>query len=381
MNEANSSTRLLFVDNVRIFLTFLVIMHHTLITYGGSGGWYFKDPLTDKATSIVFSVLCGLNQGFFMALFFFISAYFVPGSYTRKKTWQFLNDRLIRLGIPILIYSSIINPIMVYLLSPEPEKPFLEYYLLYFKSGAVFNGNGPLWFLVALLIFAICYCIWREFVKDHTDGVSVQKHPSIQFLTLAVISIGISAFLIRLWFPINGGATILNIQLAFVAQYIVVLILGTIAYKNDWFRSITDSQGKQWLNIALISISFFGAIAILSGGLEGDPVKMFGGFHWQSFSFAIWEGVYGVGMCIGLVLLFRKKVNTQGRVKKMLSDNAYTIYIIHAPVLVGISSLVVGIPFPPAVKFAMVLPIVLGLCFTISHFILRRIPGAKRVLG
>ena len=381
MNEAKSSTRLLFVDNMRIFLTFLVVMHHTLITYGGSGGWYFKDPLTDKVTSIVFSVLCGLNQGFFMALFFFISAYFVPGSYTRKKTWRFLNDRLIRLGIPIIIYSSIMNPIMVYLLWSKSEKPFLEYYLLYYQSGAVFNGNGPLWFLVALLIYAICYCIWQEFVKDHTDGVTVQKPPSMRFLALVIFIIGISAFLIRLWFPINGGATILNIQLAFVAQYIVVLILGTIAYKNDWFRSITDSQGKQWLNIALISISFFGAIGILSGGLEGEPVKMFGGFHWQSFSFAIWEGVYGIGMCIGLVVFFRKKVNTQGKIKKMLSDNAYAIYIIHAPVLVGISSLVANMSFSPALKFVVVLPIVLGLCLTISHFILRRIPGAKRVLG
>lgn len=381
MNEAKSSTRLLFIDNVRIFLTFLVVMHHTLITYGGSGGWYFKDPLTDKVTSIVFSVLCGLNQGFFMALFFFISAYFVPGSYNRKKTWRFLSDRLIRLGIPIIIYSSIINPIMVYLLWSKPGKPFCEYYLSYFQSGAVFNGTGPLWFLVALLIYAICYCIWREFVKDHTDGVTVQKRPSMRFLALAVFSIGISGFLIRLWFPVNGGATILNIQLAFVAQYIVALILGTIAYKNNWFSSITDSQGKQWLNIALISIFFFGAIAVLSGFPESEPVKMFGGFHWQSFSFAIWEGVYGIGMCIGLVVFFRKKFNTQGKIKKMLSDNAYAIYIIHAPVLVGISSLVVNTSFPPAIKFVVVLPIVLGLCLIISHFILRRIPGAKRVLG
>ena len=125
MSEAKSSTRLLFVDNVRIFLTFLVVMHHTLITYGGSGGWYFKDPLTDKVTSFVFSVLCGLKPGLFHGPLFLYQCVFRSGSYTRKKTWQFLSDRLIRLGIPIIIYSSIINPIMVYLLSSKTGKAIL----------------------------------------------------------------------------------------------------------------------------------------------------------------------------------------------------------------------------------------------------------------
>jgi len=169
--------------------------------------------------------------------------------------------------------------------------------------------------------------------------------------------------------------------LAFVVQYIVVLILGILAYRHDWFRTIPDSQGKGWLDIALYSIFLFGAVAILSGGLEGDPSKMFGGFHSQAFAYAVWEGVYGIGMCIGLVVLFRRKVNTQGRVSKIISDNVYTIYIIHASVLVGVSSLFVGIFLPPAVKFAIVLPIVLVVCFAFSDFVLRRIPRAKRVLG
>ncbi len=381
MNKTRPSSRLLFIDNLRILLTFLVIMHHTMITYGGAGSWYFMDQRTDEVTSIIFTIFCGLNQGFFMALFFFISAYFVPGSYNRKKTWPFLKDRLIRLGIPILIYSAIVNPIMVYIISIELEMTFLEYYLWYFKSGAVFDGNGPLWFIVALLIFTVCYCVWRQIAKRNPGEISEQKPPNTRLLVAAIIIIGVPAFFIRLWFPMNGGAVILNIQLTFAVQYIVILILGILAYEYDWFRSIPDSQGKRWLHIALFSIFFYGAIGILSGGLEGDPSKLFGGFHWQSFAYAVWEGVYGIGMCIGLVVLFRRKVNTQGKVTKTISDNAYTIYIIHAPVLVGISSLFSGILFPLAVKFVIVLPIVLVICITCSHFILRRIPGAKRVLG
>jgi len=140
-----------------------------------------------------------------MALFFFISAYFVPGSYDRKGPGQFLKERFIRLGIPILIYSVVVNPIMVYLILPELETTFPEYYLWYFQSGEVFNGNGPLWFIVALLIFTVCYCVWRRIAKENSGGAFVQKPPSTQLFVAAIIIIGVPAFLMRLWLPVIGG--------------------------------------------------------------------------------------------------------------------------------------------------------------------------------
>jgi len=38
--------KLFYIDNVKIILTILVILHHTFITYGASGGWYYtqKQP-------------------------------------------------------------------------------------------------------------------------------------------------------------------------------------------------------------------------------------------------------------------------------------------------------------------------------------------------
>jgi len=93
------------------------------------------------------------------------------------------------------------------------------------------------------------------------------------------------------------------------------------------------------------------------------------------------ESIYCIGMCIGLVALFRKKWNTQGKASKTVSGNAYTIYLIHAPVLVGISVLLVVILIFALLKFVIVLVIVLLLCLLISHFVLRQIPGTKRVLG
>ena len=42
----NKSTRLFYIDNLRIFLISLVVFHHFAITYGASGDWYYNESET-----------------------------------------------------------------------------------------------------------------------------------------------------------------------------------------------------------------------------------------------------------------------------------------------------------------------------------------------
>ncbi|MHA1256953.1 MAG: acyltransferase family protein [Promethearchaeota archaeon] len=385
MTEEKKPTRLFFLDNLKILLTILVVMHHTMITYGAAGWWYFRDPNNDMLSATILSILAGINQAFFMGLFFFISTYFVPGSYNRKGPKKFLKERFIRLGIPYLIYIATVSPIMIYLLHYESKMSFIEFYASYFQSfegiGAYLGSNGPLWFILTLLFFAIFYCLWRQIFKTNSEKETVKKPPSNTILVFIIIIMTIFTFLMRLMFPMIGGYAFLSIQLAFVVQYIIMLILGVVAYQRDWFRNISDKQGKMWLIIALLSIFFMTFVAISAGALEGDLTLIVGGLHWQAFAYALWESIFCIGMSIGLITLFRKKWNTQGKASKTVSANAYTIYLIHAPILVVISILFVVVLIFALLKFVVVLSIVLLVCLLISHFILRRIPGTKRVLG
>ena len=385
MNEVQKPLRLYFVDNIRILLTVVVIMHHTMITYGAMGFWYFIDPHTDEFSSILLSFVTIFDQGFFMGLFFFISAYFVPGSYNRKGPSKFLKDRIFRLGIPLFLYVIFVNPVLAYILfiQPKSEITFPEFYLSYFQTwesfGEFIGGNGPLWFVLALLIFDVFYTLWRQIYKGNILKEPIKKPPTNFQITIFAIIMSIFTFFVRILFPAAGGDDFFNIQLCYVAQYIIMLILGTVAYNRDWFRNMPDSQGKVWLIIVLILIIIFFPIVILLGALENNAFN--GGLTWQSLLASTWESFYCMGMCIGLVVLFRKQLNTQGNISKSVSQNAYTMYIVHAPVLVSIALLFALILMPALLKFVIVFPIVLGLCFLISHFVLRRIPGTKRILG
>ena len=109
--EKPKRARLYFVDNLRILLIILLVLHHLAITYGHSGMWYYLDGRPDDLAVLVATLFTAVNQAFFLAFFFMISGYFTPGSYHRKGSWPFLKDRLLSLGIPLLFYIVFIDPL------------------------------------------------------------------------------------------------------------------------------------------------------------------------------------------------------------------------------------------------------------------------------
>ncbi len=169
--QSASRPRLFFIDNLRIPLIALVVAHHAGQAYGPTGGWwYFSEPARAAVLGAFFTV----NRSFFMSLFFMVSGYFLPMS-SDRKTKDFLKDRFTRLGIPLLFFFFVVIPVLMYVyhVNFRPYGPisFFSYY------GRYYLGHGPrplgwvggwpdknfghLWFVEHLLIFAVCYRLWR----------------------------------------------------------------------------------------------------------------------------------------------------------------------------------------------------------------------------
>lgn len=60
------------------------------------------------------------------------------------------------------------------------------------------------------------------------------------------------------------------------------------------------------------------------GRAATDWTPFTGGMHWQAVAYAIWESFFCIGVCLGLLVLFRDKYNTQGKLsvfsRKMPSE-------------------------------------------------------------
>ena len=119
------SQKVWYLDHIKVLLTVMVILHHTFITYGASGGWYYKQPSTNMAALVPMTLFVATNQSFFMGMFFLLSAYFIEPSIHRKGTGKYVADRLKRLGIPLLFYSFILSPLLNFLIAKIADnKPY-----------------------------------------------------------------------------------------------------------------------------------------------------------------------------------------------------------------------------------------------------------------
>ena len=380
---AVKASRLLFVDNIRVLLTILVVLFHLMITYAGAGSWYYTEGREDFITSAAGAWFLTVTQSYFMGLFLLISAYFVPGSYDRKGAWLFIRDRLIRLGIPLALYSWIIRPLLAYLdpvRFPDGRPPFWSFITdNYFKNEAVFGG-GPLWFIEILLIFSVAYALWRLFTKPRSTQPAVKaRFPSNSAIALFALLLGVAAFLIRMWLPAGWNFVPLNLQFPFFVQYIALFIAGLIAYRQNWLINLPGRTGRLWLGIGFFLILLFWPLILGGGAIDQGLDSFRGGWHWQSFAYALWESFLGLSMCIGLVYVFHRNANRQGRVASFLSRNAYTAYLIHEVVIIVIAYGVMDVALYPLLKFFLVALVAVPLCFALSSLV-RRLPYADRVL-
>src|SRR5216684_7591240 len=157
--EMRSAPRLLFIDNIRWSMIILVLSMHASDTYSPFGNWYYVDrQQAGLGTNLFFGVYQSFLQAFFMAVLFFIAGYFSAAAYDRKGFAPLVRDRLIRLGLPTLLYMLVIGPLTQYFLSRTwGTGGFLHQWLLHLQDGEWLSETGPMWFCAVLLLFSIGY--------------------------------------------------------------------------------------------------------------------------------------------------------------------------------------------------------------------------------
>jgi glucans biosynthesis protein C len=351
-----------------------------MVIYAGCGGWLFLEGKQDIVTNSIGGWFCAVNQAFFMGLFLFISAYFVPGSYDRKGAVKFFIDRLVRLGIPLAIYSWIINPLFVYIAFYRNQMSLWQFFPGKYFSYGEYIGQGPLWFIETLLIFSLVYVLCRFLSRPQTTkSPGKTSFPNNVTIFLFALLLGITGFLVRIFLVMDvDRIKALNLQIPFFAQYIALFILGLIAYRHNWFMSLSDKTGRLWLIIAGVMIILWVPMMLTNGAADGEIFQK-GGLHWQSLVYALWESFLCISMCIGLIYFFRRFLNHQGKLAKFLIPNAYTAYLIHAVVISTIALAAQNIAIYPLLKFALAAIFSVPICFGLSSLI-RKIPYTDRVL-
>jgi hypothetical protein len=365
------------LDALRSTLTLLVLFHHSAITYGAIGGWFYREVPTDgRLETKLLIFFCTLNQAYFMGLFFLLAGYFTPGSVDRNGSLAYVRERLLRLGLPLIVFGFLIGPVTIALAQTTYGRPFLSTLLRLWDRGTF--ENGPLWFVQALLIFSIGYVAWLGIAsRFRSESLSARAFPSNFMIGLAALTVGAAAFALRLVWPV--GTQVLGLQLGYFASYVVLFVAGCVGSSGKWLEGVPENPKRVWWAVSGLAVPILPVVVLsapLFPELKGDTS---GGWNIQAVVYAFWEPLVAWGLILVLLSCFHRVFGSLNSVWAALSRRAYTIFIIHPPVLVAIALAWRNVQAPHLVKFAVTGTLTSLVCFWIAGFLVR-VPLIKRIV-
>ena len=183
-----------------------------------------------------------VNQSFFMALFFWISGRVSSQALARIDTdpardrWSFVKNKLLRLGLPSLLYTLVLEPAtMVLGLRSGDGTTAREVLTVYFSD--LDRIRGVVWYTANLLVFDIIAALFAKpssnskKLKDETspkqdvESVSLPRWHQMA-VRYGYVGVALANFLIRLWYPIGTTIRPTGLQFGFAAQYVFAYAMG-----------------------------------------------------------------------------------------------------------------------------------------------------------
>jgi glucan biosynthesis protein C len=283
-------------------------------------------------------------HGFRVPLFFFVAGLLAPRSLARRGAWDFARQRLIRLGLPLVVAMfTVVMPAMYLVWSwgwvrSGLAKPANILHVR-FEHGIQQDlyGFAHLWFLQYLLIYSLIAAAVCGLLRTPTWlRVLIGRAPPIALVVLLAVptSIIIAADPRPLtefhnWFWPRGAEFVYH-GWFYVAGW---LVSGSVARWSG--KGLTLGAG------VLAGVAFIIIAAALyegrapSGAMRGFDVER------AATSFFTW-GMIAVCISWGL----RRSPARAGGVVQYFADRAYWIYVLHPPIVGVVQVLLFGVAVP-----------------------------------
>jgi len=333
-NVETKKERIHFVDNLKVFLAFLVVTFHLISGMGGSGpgAWYLSFGNFAFGYRPLLRSFDRLCQYFFMPCFMFCSAYMVPSSFARKGKTQFLRDRAFRLWIPVLVVTFVLVPMCFAIGQILMQRR--DSYIL------IFPFPGHAWFILWLLLLNYVYASVREAGElASARGDTTTSYRLIPFCDMGPLDISILGSHRNRWLAGIGICSMLQMAVCFARNRnlyfagmpltagslpcdLLAFWLGLVAGQEEWFaqgRRIRDVVNIWWVRLSVVVQVYVLEV------MEQDS-------YWKLGLFFAAVGLYCVDMNLAILEFFQ--TNFHRPWPRWMIDAAYPVYVIHGNVVV-----------------------------------------------
>lgn len=381
-----ASERLLSIDNLKVVLIAAVIVGHAILGYSVFDAWSYSDVREVTLSTATMVVLIALTAPFgllVIPLLFLVAGLLTPPSMERKGVGRFVTDRVLRLGLPFVVFALVLWPLLEYALfrwlNAAPE---LWPYLV--AEGSL--DTGVLWFVGALLVFSLAYAggIAARGGVATRGGRAARRRPGrirIGHLLALACAAAVATFIVRLAVPFEEDNRFVDVNLWEWPACAAMFGLGVIAAREDWLTGVPDRLRRQCRLVTLIALAAAGAFALSVVVFGIDVQELWGGWHWPALVFCAGEvalAVFGpVWLLGGAQRLLDRDLRCVG---PAVRRSSYGAFLLQGPVLIGLALALRPVAVPAEVKALLVALGGVVASWALAWLLIHRVPGVARIL-
>jgi glucans biosynthesis protein C len=340
------------LDWIRVIATLIVFLYHISMFFNPFP-WHVKNSTIDQSYILVFSLLVGT---WIMPLFFAISGITTYHALQRRSGKEFVKERLIRLGIPLVFGVLVLTPPQVYIERHSHQQfngSFIEFFPRYFDGLYLeINGTGNfaffglhLWYLLVLLVFSLILLPVFLNVK------AIKSFKYSHYLLLSFIL-----------FILAASIEIVNLGGWGLPYYLIVYCIGYIYFSQNPFREFIR-ENKLVIGIVTIISSCLYIYGFMNGMAgKGDLVsllltyiKVQNSWNWLLFIFYLGD----------------KYLATAKMGLKYLSQASMPFYVLHQPIIVGLGYYLYQLSWNTPIKLFFLTLVSFIIIMVIYHIIIQ----------
>jgi surface polysaccharide O-acyltransferase-like enzyme len=366
--------RLVPIDNLKAVLVAWVIAGHAFLGYAAMGGWPYDEvaeTTLPRTLELLLETVIGPTALFVIGTFFFLSGLLAPHSLAQHGPGGFVRQRLLRLGLPWLLFTLLIWPLVMWAAYRAAGRPLPIWQAL--QARQPFLDSGPLWFVQILLYVSLAHALLSWIVHRHNI------HPRVALtLVTAALAIAAASFIIRLWFPARSQQ-VLDLHVWQWPQCIGLYVLGVLFASENWAQHVPRRAARRGGIAVLLAIALgVGVMAILGvSDFKRYDGPFLGGWHWQALALDVVEATLVVGGSVWLLAWAQRWLTSRAVRLTRVARSAYLAYLLQVPVLISLEIAGRSVPWPAAVKAVVVAAFAVAGSFGIAWFLTHRARGDR----
>ncbi|HET7244576.1 MAG TPA: acyltransferase family protein [Streptosporangiaceae bacterium] len=356
-----------WADNLRVAVIAGVIVVHTATAYVVDIPWYYNQERTTAGVwPMILSPPVLLGALFALGPLFLVAGWFSARSLARRGPGGFVRSRLLRLGVPPLVFVLLINPLTDYVGNLQGEhRSFVSYLAI--------TEVSVMWFVAALLAFSVAYAALR-WVRPAARPRPLR--PGL--LAAAALVIAVGSFAVWQRWPVTGDA-FLNLRWGEWPQGAVLFALGVHGAEAGWLEDFPPVLARRLGWVAAAGVGVLMSLMLYLVLARGEDQALAMGADLPTILFATLDGVIAVTGTLWSLSWLRRRWPTHGPLLGKVARASYATYVTHPLVLTAVMVAFAAVALAPEIKFVLIAAAGVAACFTAGYG-LTRVPGISKVL-